>query len=128
MKNGSDSAITVTRFKLTQLPEGVVVVGYPVFSVRETQGYEYAWRPDSGPGPDLRKISNLAGDTQRREARTVEPVLRHGTREDRRSSPGSSERMSVHISDDENPNARLQGGHSTTHHGQSGATRLSVYP
>ena len=62
LKNNSKEPVSITEFRITSLPSGVKVIGYPVYSVNHTSGYQLAYDDSSHEGgPELDKTPNYAG-------------------------------------------------------------------
>jgi hypothetical protein len=67
MKNASKDSVTVTGVSITGVPTAVTILGYPVYSTKDTPGYLLAYRdsdhhggPNDG-GANLDKYPNYAG-------------------------------------------------------------------
>ncbi|MGQ4484089.1 hypothetical protein [Streptomyces sp. SAS_276] len=59
--NGTGTELVVESVKLTQVPEGVKVIGYPVYSVNDTTGYILDSQDGLKYPRDMTKMPNYAG-------------------------------------------------------------------
>jgi hypothetical protein len=61
MHNTSKQSISITGVSVEGIPKGISVLGYPVYSVKDTPGYLLGYRDDSHDGePNLDKYPNYA--------------------------------------------------------------------
>ena len=60
-KNRSDAPIVIESVRLTQVPRGVRVIGYPIYSVDDTDGYILDNQDDIASPRDMTKMPNYAG-------------------------------------------------------------------
>jgi len=62
MKNTSKKPVSVTGVRVRSVPTGVAVLGYFVYSVKDTPGYRLGYQDSNHKGgPDLDKYPNYAG-------------------------------------------------------------------
>ncbi|MFK0112570.1 hypothetical protein [Streptomyces sp. NPDC091217] len=59
--NGTGAKLVVEGVKLTKVPKGVKVIGYPVYSVNDTNGYIMGSQDGRKYPRDMTKMPNYAG-------------------------------------------------------------------
>lgn len=59
--NGTDSTLVIESVKLAQIPQGARVIGYPVYSVNDTDGYILDSQDALKDPRDMTKMPNYAG-------------------------------------------------------------------